>query len=71
MQRRKVDLPDPDGPMMHTTSPAGTVREMPLSASWLPNDLQTSAARTIGSAEVAAVTGTPRPRPWFGSVPAV
>jgi hypothetical protein len=30
MQRRKVDFPDPDGPMMHTTSLGSATRLMPL-----------------------------------------
>src|SRR5947209_16893634 len=30
-QRSSVDLPDPDGPMMKTISPAATVRSMPRS----------------------------------------
>jgi hypothetical protein len=36
MQRIRVDLPDPDGPMMQTTSPLATSRSMPRSASKLP-----------------------------------
>ncbi|MDT4862441.1 hypothetical protein FQZ97_970980 [compost metagenome] len=36
MQRRKVDLPDPEEPMMLITSPALAVTETPLSTSWLP-----------------------------------
>ena len=31
MQRRRVDLPEPEAPMMHTTSPRLTSRSMPLS----------------------------------------
>ena len=27
MQRRKVDFPEPDGPMMQTTSPLATLNE--------------------------------------------
>ena len=33
MQRRSVDLPDPDGPMMQTTSPLRTSNVMPFSTS--------------------------------------
>ena len=29
MQRRKVDLPEPDGPITHATSPGITVRSTP------------------------------------------
>ena len=48
MQRSKVDLPDPDGPMMQTTPPLGTSIDTPLSTSTLPNDLWTSRSETIG-----------------------
>ena len=49
-QRRKVDLPEPDGPMMQTTSPRATLRLTPLITSSAPNDLRISIASTIGSA---------------------
>src|SRR5271155_2281008 len=49
MQRRKVDLPEPDGPRMHITSPRPTSRLMPLSTSRRPKYLCTPSARTIGS----------------------
>ena len=39
MQRRIVDLPEPDGPMMHTTSPFATSNDMPFSTGTAPNDL--------------------------------
>ena len=42
MQRSSVDLPEPDGPMMQTTSPFITSNETPLSTSSAPNDLCTS-----------------------------
>ena len=48
MQRMKVDLPDPDGPMMHTHSPFMMSMEMPFSTSNWPNDLCTSLALTMG-----------------------
>ena len=35
-ERRSVDLPEPDGPMMTTTSPRRTLRSMPSSALILP-----------------------------------
>ena len=33
MQRRSVDLPAPEGPMMQTTPPFGTLNETPFSTS--------------------------------------
>ena len=36
MQRRKVDLPDPEEPRIATTSWSCAVSEMPFSTSWLP-----------------------------------
>src|SRR5579863_113148 len=47
MQRKNVLLPEPDGPMMHSTSPWATSSVMPLSASNSPYDLRTPEARTI------------------------
>jgi hypothetical protein len=38
-QRSSVDLPEPDGPMMHTASPFAMSNEMPFSTSALPKDL--------------------------------
>src|SRR5680860_1870040 len=35
-QRRKVLLPDPDGPITHSTSPSATAQSMPLSTSNFP-----------------------------------
>src|SRR5664279_6371683 len=49
MQRRKVLLPDPEGPMRQRTSPGLTTRSIPRSTSRRPNDLWTWVARTIGS----------------------
>src|ERR1700712_3715023 len=48
MQRRNVDLPDPEGPSRHNTSPRWTSRSMPLSTSWRPKDLRTPSDLTIG-----------------------
>src|SRR5690606_41498349 len=48
MQRRSVDFPDPEGPMMQTTSPLRTSKEMPLNTSIEPNDLWTSRMEIIG-----------------------
>src|SRR6266487_748128 len=49
MQRRKVDLPEPDGPMMQTVSPRRTSSTIPFSTSSRPNRLWTSVARRTGS----------------------
>jgi hypothetical protein len=49
MQRRSVDLPEPDGPMMHTASPFATLIEMPRSTSVAPNAWCTSTSRKIGA----------------------
>src|SRR5438128_1911886 len=51
-QRRNVDLPPPEGPMITTTSPRLTSRLTPLSTSALWKRLQTSTARTIGASLV-------------------
>ncbi len=53
-QRMKVVLPEPDGPMMTTTSWRLTVSEMPLSTSTRPKDLWTSTASTTLSTVAAA-----------------
>ena len=51
-------MPDPDAPMMVTTSPGMTSRSMLRSTSWLPNDLRRPSTRTRGSvAEVQPVAG--------------
>eukprot|EP01133_Synstelium_polycarpum_P001902 gene1901-2182_t len=36
MQRSRVDLPEPDGPIRHTTSPLATSRSTPCSTRWVP-----------------------------------
>ena len=56
MQRRKVLLPEPDGPTMHITSRGATSRSMPRSTSRRPYDLWTASARTIGVAHQAIIT---------------
>src|SRR4029453_12052451 len=77
MQRRKVLLPDPDGPMIHKTSPLDSASEIPLSAWKLPKYFSTSAAYIIAW---AALEGIPRPlappsrrapadAPWRSAVP--
>src|SRR5690606_36628978 len=49
MHRRGVDLPEPLGPMMTTTSPWATRRLMPRSTSWGPNRLRRLVTWTTGS----------------------
>src|SRR3972149_2010259 len=49
MQRRKVVLPEPLGPMRTTTSPRATSIETPRSTSSRPKRFWTSTARTIDS----------------------
>ncbi len=61
MQRRKVDLPEPDGPTRHITSPRSTVSEMPLSTRSAPKFLHTSSLRTIGSAHQMSPFWLPAP----------
>ncbi len=57
MQRRTVDLPEPDGPMMHTTSPFGTSNDTPFSTSTAPNDLWMSLTLTIGCSGMGGPSG--------------
>src|SRR5699024_4422106 len=40
MHRSRVDLPEPDAPMMEVTSPGRTAKSMSRSTSWLPKDLE-------------------------------
>src|SRR5207247_8541888 len=47
MQRKKVDFPEPEGPIMQTTSPVSTSSETPLSTSRRPKRLRTTSALTI------------------------
>src|SRR3954471_20319858 len=71
-QRSSVDLPEPDGPMMKTSSPCATARSMPFSTSRAPKDLcspRTSrieialrALRRIGARVVALHPGHAMPR---------
>ena len=56
MHRRKVDLPEPEGPMMQTTSPLRTSIDMPRRTAVGPNVLQTSLQLT--STCVAACVGS-------------
>ena len=47
MQRRKVDFPEPDGPMMHMTSPVADLEGDARRTSWRPKRLRTPSASTI------------------------
>src|SRR6476469_8442411 len=61
--RHRVDLPDPDGPMTTTTSPAPTVRSMSLSTCRSPKCLLTPVRTTRASVMQVnlATVGTARP----------
>ncbi len=52
MERRKVDLPEPEAPMIETTSPCATSSETPLSTSKVPKLLRISRKRRSGAASV-------------------
>ena len=49
MHRRKVDFPDPEGPIKQVTWPGITTRSIPESTSKLPYDFLTPSATNIGS----------------------
>ena len=53
MQRSSVDLPEPDAPMMHTTSPRLTSRSMPLSTCRSPKDFSSCSILMMGSFVIA------------------
>lgn len=55
MQRRNVDLPEPDGPIRQKTSRGATSRSMPLRMWAAPKDLWTPSALTIGPPLVPAL----------------
>ena len=62
MQRRNVDLPEPDGPTMHSTWPLPTSSVTPLRTCSAPKLLQTCSAFTIGVMRLASVLpGAPVP----------
>jgi len=48
MQRRSVDLPEPEAPMMVTTSPDMTSKSMSRRTTWSPNDLRRPSMRITG-----------------------
>jgi len=52
-----VVLPDPDGPMIPRIVPAGTISEMPSTASWSANWTVTSSTTTTSSPVVATDAG--------------
>ncbi|GAA0651165.1 hypothetical protein GCM10009101_26100 [Brevundimonas lenta] len=56
MERRRVDLPEPEGPIRATISPAATSTETPFRAFREPNVLDTSF--TDATAAVAVVMDT-------------
>src|SRR2546429_6884697 len=49
MQRRMVDLPEPEGPMMVTASPRRTCTSMPLSTWLSPKDRDRKSTRLNSS----------------------
>src|SRR6056297_1759211 len=57
IQRISVDFPEPEGPMMHTTSPLWTVIDTPLMTSSSPKDLCTSVITMMGSPRGWVVMG--------------
>ena len=56
-ERRNVDFPHPDGPMMDMTSPLWTSRLMSLRTSWSPKDL----ARCLTSISTSPSVGIVQP----------
>src|ERR1051326_711667 len=54
MQRRRVDLPEPDGPMTATTPPRPTSSETPFNTSTRPKDFHRSAISIIARGAVIA-----------------
>src|SRR5713101_6809914 len=62
MQRRNVLLPEPEGPIMHITSPGETSRSMPRSTSSRPKLLCTASALTMGVALMSSMPS--RERHW-------
>ncbi len=53
MQRSSVDFPEPDGPMMQTTSCRATSKSMPRSTSSLPKLLCKPSPSTMGAPDPA------------------
>ena len=65
MQRSMVDFPDPDPPMIATTSPFLAVRETSFRTSSLPNDLCRPVTRMASSR--ASSRGATM-RQWMGCI---
>ncbi len=59
MQRKRVDLPAPEGPMMAMTAPRSTLSETPFSTSTAPKDFHRSLISIIGRR--SAAPGMPAP----------
>ena len=53
MQRKRVDLPAPDGPMMAMTAPRSTVSDTPFNTSTAPKDFHRSLISIIGRRSAA------------------
>src|SRR5579859_1530847 len=79
MQRRNVLFPEPDGPMMHSTSLGATSRLIPRSTCSRPKLLWTASARTMAVLLMSSMLGcnprcgsmegdehTPEALPWRG-----
>ena len=58
MQRRNVDLPEPDGPSRHITSPGLDLEVIPFSTSWRAEAL----VHALGADHRLALTGAPLPQ---------
>jgi hypothetical protein len=57
MQRRSVDLPDPDAPIRQTTSCSATSRSIPRSTASDPNDFSSPSTWSAGAALAGDVVG--------------
>ena len=58
MQRRSVDLPEPDGPMTLITSPLFTEKSMSRSTSWVPELLPRCSTLRIGVSATYATSAS-------------
>ena len=54
MHRRRVDLPEPEAPMMEVTSPGRTVKSMSRSTWWSPKDLDRCRTSKMASLFITA-----------------
>src|SRR2546430_2160048 len=64
MQRRKVDFPDPEGPMITTTSRGATCMSTPHRARCRPNDFQTPSACTMWRPSTVIDAPLQEPSAW-------